>query len=179
MFSPKNASSVVARVVLFWGQRGSGTCCKDYPVLGYRSVFYPYSSVGNTFTSGIGEDTCSNLASDVSFLENACACGPETDTRYLPGSPGSETKRVGQRTDVYVADAPQIPPFRGGESVVRNILGWVTDQSFTPKAQKETPSHTYVPLCSERKSEGHRFVRVVVFSGIWCIPFFFNQRYIL
>ena len=30
-------------------QRG-GECCKDYPELGYRSIFYPYSSVGNAFT---------------------------------------------------------------------------------------------------------------------------------
>ena len=32
----------------------------------------------------------------------------------------------------YGTDAPKIPPFRGGESVVRITLGWVFDRSFTP-----------------------------------------------
>ena len=36
---------------------------------------------------------------------------------HLPGSPGIETKRVGQRTAVYGTDATNIPPFRGGERV--------------------------------------------------------------
>ena len=29
---------------------GEESCFKDYPRLGNRSIFYPYSSVGNTFT---------------------------------------------------------------------------------------------------------------------------------
>ena len=33
-----------------------------------------------------------------------------------------KTKRVGQRTPVYGTDAPKIPPFRGGESVIRTTL---------------------------------------------------------
>ena len=41
--------------------------------------------------------------------------------------------RVGQRTAVYGTDAPNIPPFRGGEIVVRIALGWVFDRSFAPR----------------------------------------------
>ena len=30
---------------------------------------------------------------------------------------------------------PKIPPFRGGENVIRLTLGWVIDRSFIPVAQ--------------------------------------------
>ena len=46
-----------------------GTCYKDYPGLGNRSVFYPYSSVGNTLTFDVVQVTDSNLTSKVSFTE--------------------------------------------------------------------------------------------------------------
>ena len=36
---------------------------------------------------------------------------------------------------------PKIPPFQGGENVVRPTLGWVIDRSFTPVAQQVAPSH--------------------------------------
>ena len=63
---------------------------------------------------------------------------------HLPGSPGNETRRVGQRTHVYGSDAPKIPPFRGGDSVIKDYpeLGKSIDPlSFTPIAQSVTASH--------------------------------------
>ena len=53
---------------------------------------------------------------------------------FLPGSPGIETKWVGQRAAVFgtVTYVPKIPPFRrGGRSAVRMTLGWVIDRYFT------------------------------------------------
>ena len=44
-------------------------CYKDYLGLGNRSIFYPYSSVGNTFTFDVVQVTGSNLTSNVSFTE--------------------------------------------------------------------------------------------------------------
>ena len=50
----------------------------------------------------------------------------------IPRSPGNETKRVGQRTDVYGFDAPKFLPFTEGKSVIRITPGWVMDRPFTP-----------------------------------------------
>ena len=46
-----------------------GECYKDYLGLGNRSIFYPYSSVGATFTFDVVQVTGSNLTSNVSFTE--------------------------------------------------------------------------------------------------------------
>ena len=104
---------------------------KDYPGLGIvdRS-FTPtwYSSVGNTFTFHAVEDTGSNLNSNASFLQTLARASLKP---HLPGSPGIETKRTGQRTAVDGTDAPKIPSFRAGGSVIRVVLGWVIDRSFT------------------------------------------------
>ena len=51
-----------------------------------RSVFYPYSSVGDTFTFDIVEDTVSNLTSNVSFIETLACVSQRT---HLLGSPGN------------------------------------------------------------------------------------------
>ena len=51
-------------------QRGE-ECSKDYPGLGNRTILYPYSSAGITFTLDVIEDTGSNLTSDVSFIARA------------------------------------------------------------------------------------------------------------
>ena len=42
-------------------------CYKDYPGLGNRSVFYPYSSIGNTSKFDVFKVTSSNLTSNVSL----------------------------------------------------------------------------------------------------------------
>ena len=44
-------------------------CYKDYSGQGDRSIVYPYSSVGNTFTFDVVQVTGSNLTSSVSFTE--------------------------------------------------------------------------------------------------------------
>ena len=88
------------------------------------------------------EGTGSNITSNVSFRE-ALACAFVPEHIYLPGSPGIETSRVGQRTAVYGAEAPNIPPFRGGESVIMITLGWGIDRSFTPIAQYSSAGNTF------------------------------------
>ena len=81
---------------------------KIYPGLVNRSAFYTYGSVG--IMPDRRQDTGSNLTS--TFLLKKRVRFPKT---YLPGSPDTETKGVGQRAAVYGTDAPKIPPFRGGE----------------------------------------------------------------
>ena len=63
------------------------------------------------------EDTGSNLALNVSFIETLARASLKKT--YLAGFPGTETERVGQRTAVYGTHAPKSPPFRRGESVTR------------------------------------------------------------
>ena len=50
---------------------------------------------------------------------------------------------------------PKIPPFQGGENVVRLTLGWVIDRSFTPAAQQVAPSQlptgVVVPVVSSQE----------------------------
>ena len=46
--------------------------------------------------------------------------------------------RIRRPVNRYV---PKIPPFQGGENVIRLTLGWVIDRSFTPVAQQVAPSH--------------------------------------
>ena len=46
-----------------------GSCCKDYPGLSNRSVFYPYSSGGNTITFDVVYVAGSNLTPNVYFIE--------------------------------------------------------------------------------------------------------------
>ena len=61
---------VVVPAILFLEKQQPYTpCCKDYIGLGNRSVFYPYSSVGNTFTFDVAQVTGSNLTSNVSVTE--------------------------------------------------------------------------------------------------------------
>ena len=40
--------------------------------------------------------------------------------------------RIRRPVNRYV---PKIPPFQGGENVIRRTLGWVIDRSFTPVVQ--------------------------------------------
>ena len=98
-----------------------GECYKAYPGLGNRSIFYPGSSVGSTITFGIVEDTSSDPTSNISFQRIACAC--VLLQTCLPGSPGFGSKfwvstydRIRRPVNRYV---PKIPPFQGGENVVR------------------------------------------------------------
>ena len=88
--------------------------------MGSRSVFYPISSLGNNFTFYVVQVTGSNLTSSFSFIETPARASLKT---HLPGSPSNGTKRVGQRTDVYGSDAAKIPPFGGGERVLRIYTG--------------------------------------------------------
>ena len=77
------------------------------------------------------------------FIETLVRASLKT---HLPGSPGNETKRVGWRTDVDNTDAPNIPPFRGGDSATRITLGWVIDRSFTLIAQYQV-GNTFTRSC--------------------------------
>ena len=74
-------------------------CFKAYLGLSNRSTFYPGSSVGSTFTSGIVEDTCFNPISRSSFFFNAYAC--VLLLTCLPGSKGLGAKLEQTRTNVY------------------------------------------------------------------------------
>ena len=85
-----------------WDCHRTTYCYKDYHGLGSRSIFYPYSSVGNTIPFDVVQVTGSNPTSNVSFTETL-ARAPNKKTQ-LPGSPGNNTKRVGQHTDVYGSD---------------------------------------------------------------------------
>ena len=93
-------------------------CYKDYPGLGNRSVFYPCSSVGNSITFDVVQVTgrTSLLTSNVSFTETLPRAHLKKHT-HLPGSPGNETNRVGQRTDVCIRFRRRKDPAvqRGGE----------------------------------------------------------------
>ena len=60
-------------------------CYKDHPGLGDRSIVYPYSSVGDTFTFDAVEDTGSNLASNVSFIGTLARASLNA---YVVGSSG-------------------------------------------------------------------------------------------
>ena len=77
------------------GRAGRDVVClsgrKEYPGLGNRLIFYPYSSVGNTLALNFVEDTGANLLSNVSTIETLVRASLKS---YLPGSPGIETKRV-------------------------------------------------------------------------------------
>ena len=122
-----------------------GCCDAHPPAIRITLGWVLDSSVGSTFITFfvVVQVTGSNLTSNVSFTETlARAYVPE---KHLPGSPGSETKRVGQRTDVYGSDAPNILPFRGGESVIRIALGWVIDRSFTHIARQVYNTFTLLP----------------------------------
>ena len=59
-------------------------CCKDYLGLGYRSVFYPYSSVGNTFTFDVVQVTGSNFTSNVSFTETLARAHLNNTSPWFP-----------------------------------------------------------------------------------------------
>ena len=59
------------------------------------------------------------------------ALGQASLKTYLSGSPGTETKRAGQRTAVYGTDAPKDPALRRGGGVTRITLDWVIGRSFT------------------------------------------------
>ena len=108
-------------------------CYKDFPGLGDRSVFYPYSSVGNTFTFDVVEDTASNLTSHVYFIETLARASLNT---YLPGSPGIETKWVAQRVAVYDTVTSQRSLLSEWRMLRGYIaLAWVIDRYFTPTAQ--------------------------------------------
>ena len=110
-----------------------------YPGLGNRSVFHPYSSVGNTFfTFDVVENTDSNPTSNVSFEETLARASLKT---HLPGSSVIETKRVGQRTVVYGTDTPTISPFGGGGGCFEEYPGQGNRSVFYPYiAQWVTPS---------------------------------------
>ena len=102
---------------------------KDYPGLGNRSMFYPSSSY--TFTFDAVEDTGSNPASNVSLEETLARSGSPLKT-YLPGSPGNETKRVGQaHRRIRFRRPRRSRRSEGGKSFIRIALGWVIDRFFT------------------------------------------------
>ena len=62
--------------------------------------------------------------------------------------------RIRRPVNRYV---PKIPPFQGGENVMRLTLGWVIDRSFTPVAQQAAPS---VPVSSTRVARNAFFVQL-------------------
>ena len=49
------------------------------------------------------------------------ALGQASLKTYLSGSPGTETKRAGQRTAVYGTDAPKDPALRRGGGVLQGL----------------------------------------------------------
>ena len=88
---------------------------ENYLGLGNRSIFYSYSSVGNTFTFDVVQVTSSNLTSIVIFTETLARAN--LNKTHIPGSPGNETKRVGQRTDEYSSDDPKTRRSEGGKGL--------------------------------------------------------------
>ena len=73
---PENYSGINVRTVWILT-----ACCKDYLGLVNRSVCYPCSSVGNTFTFDVVQVSGSNPTSNVSFAETlACAHLKKTHT---------------------------------------------------------------------------------------------------
>ena len=110
---------------------GQQQCYKYYLGLGNRSIFCPYSSVGNTITFDVVEDTGSNLVSNVSFIE-ALAC-PSLNACIFPVSQlVIEAKRGGQCTAVRGIDAPNIPPIRGGGECCTDCPGLGNRSTFYP-----------------------------------------------
>ena len=107
-------------------------CYKDYPGMGNRSIFYPYSSVGNTFTSDVVQVTGSNLTSNVYFIETLARASLKP---HIPGSPSNETKRVGQRADVYGFDAPKHPAVQRGAECYKDYPGLGNRSAFYSIAQ--------------------------------------------
>ena len=99
-----DTSFIIWCILLYTRNTWAITC--NIPGMNYvglgsiRSVFHPYSSVGNTSTFGIVEETGSNLTSNVSFMETLRV----STTKNLPGSPGIDPKRVGQRTAAHPKD---------------------------------------------------------------------------
>ena len=57
---------------------------KRYPGLGNRSIFYPYSPVGNTLSFDVVEDAGSNLTSYVSFIETLARASLKTHISLVP-----------------------------------------------------------------------------------------------
>ena len=57
---------------------------KDYPGLGNRSIFYPYSSVGNTFTFDVVQVTGSSPTSGVSLTETLARAHLEKHISLVP-----------------------------------------------------------------------------------------------
>ena len=109
-----------------------GKCYKAYPGLGNRSIFDPGSSVGSTITFGIVEDTSSNPTSNISFKRNACPCvllismSPWVSRIWIEVWVGTYD-RIRRPVSRYV---PKIPPFQGGENVIRLTLGCSTPSIY-------------------------------------------------
>ena len=107
-------------------------CYKAYPKLGNRSIFYPGTSAGSTITFGIVEDTSSNPTSNISFKRNACPCvllismSPWVSRIWIEVWVGTYD-RIRRPVSRYV---PKIPPFQGGENVIRLTLDWVRTRSI-------------------------------------------------
>ena len=120
-------------------------CYKAYPGLGNRSIFYPGSSAGSTITFGVDGRTRVRIPLRTFLLEEMLArasyykhvsLGPQDLDEVWVGT----YDRIRRPVNRYV---PKIPPFQGGENVIRLTLGWVIDRSFTPVAQKVAPSHCH------------------------------------
>ena len=105
-----------------------------YPGLGNGSISYRRSSVGNTPTFDVVEDTGSNPTSDVFFSKRLrvrpkkrVSLGPQVLERggyvhVLPYADGIATSQISRRSE-------------GERNVKRTTLGCVIERCFTPTAQ--------------------------------------------
>ena len=94
------------------------------------SILYPGSSVGNTSTFDVVEDTSSNLTSNVCLHKKACACVPTK--KRLPGFRGIVTK-LGEHVRLYteihlLTKSQRTRRSEGGRSDIRLTLGWAIDR---------------------------------------------------
>ena len=102
--------------------------------LGNRSIFHPYSSVGDTFTFDVDGRTRVRNSLRTFLSQKRLRVRPLKHISLVPQV--LKMTRVGQRTAVDGTDAPNIPPLRErGERVMKVTLGWVIDRSFTPITQ--------------------------------------------
>ena len=62
----------------------AGVPYENYPGLSNRSIFYSYSSVGNTFTFDVVQVTGSNLTSNVSCTETLARAHLKNTSPWFP-----------------------------------------------------------------------------------------------
>ena len=109
-------------------------CYKAYPGLGNRSIFYPGSSVGSTVTFGVDGRTRVQIPLRTFFSKNCLRA--RLITNMSPWVPRfwievwvGTYDRIRRPVNRYV---PKIPPFQGGENVIRLYPGLGNRSIFYP-----------------------------------------------